>query len=268
MVTAHPGSPRSRDSGLSSSVSSCKFDSLLARFDERTFDMKTTRAVSAALIGIFGWSITAAEPADVEPPWCTEISSADTSPLDRINLVSPGRIATGPALHLELIPGKACDPRKRPPGWCNPNAAAGTHGVLIHRYKSWACVVVPGKGKLATVAGWIPASRWVDDVSASTSTWIGVWQNNSAKLSITSADGLLHIVGNAIWQGISSPHFGSFTFDAPFGSDVVGQSGQSDECEVQIRKVGNFLFAQDNKKCGGMNVSFDGMYRYRGDLKR
>lgn len=71
------------------------------------------------------------------------------------------------------------------------------------------------------------------------------------------------MVGNAIWQGPGDPHFGSFTLEAPLGSDVVGLS---DECEVQIRKVGNFLFALDNKRCGGMNVSFDGLYRYRGDL--
>lgn len=226
--------------------------------------MKTTRAVSAALIGVMGWSIASSTPAEVEPLRCNEGSVADASPLDGIKLVSPGRIAAGPSLHVEMMPGEACDPRKWQPGWCNPNAAAGTSGVLIHRYKSWACIVVPGKGKLATVAGWIPASRWAEGGSASTSAWIGVWQNDHAKLSITSADGRLHVVGNAIWQGAGDPHFGSFTFDAPLGTDVVGLTG---ECEVQIRKVGDFLFAQDNKQCGGMNVSFDGLYRYRGDLK-
>lgn len=44
----------------------------------------------------------------------------------------------------------------------------------------------------------------------------------------------------AMLQGLCDPLFGSFTFDAPLDSDVVGLP---DECEVQIRKVGNFLRA-------------------------
>lgn len=228
--------------------------------------MKTAGPFWAALVGMLGCATAVAEPAGVEPPWCSEVGVGDASLREGVRLVSPGHIAPGPALHLELVPGEACDPQKWQPGWCKPNAAAGTPGVLIHRYKSWACVLVTGKGKLATIAGWIPASRWLADESVSTSahTWIGVWQNGHAKLSITPADGRLRVVGNAIWQGAGDPHFGSFTFEAPAESDVVGLTG---ECEVQIRKVGSFLFAQDNKQCGGTNVSFDGLYRYRGDLK-
>lgn len=221
-------------------------------------------AIGTLLAWACGCAIAAPESADVDPPRCDEISISDSTPLDGVKVVSAGHITPGPALHLELMPGEACDPRLWRPGWCTPNVAGGAAGVQIHRYKSWACVVVPGQGKLATVSGWISASRWSADQSASKTSWVGIWQNDHAKLSVTTTEGRLHLVGNAIWQGVGDPHFGSFEFDATLQTDVVGLSG---ECEVQIRKVGDFLFAQDNKQCGGTNVSFDGLYRYRGDLR-
>ena len=226
--------------------------------------MKRTRAGAVALVAALGSAIASAESADIGPPRCADVGIAAANPVDGVNLVSAGHITAGPALHLELSPGEVCDPRNQRPGGCTPNLGAGVHGVLIHRYKSWRCVVVPTHGKLATATGWIPASRWADDVPAGTRPWVGIWQNGHAKLSITARDGRLHIVGNAIWQGIGDPRFGSFTFDAPMDRDVVGLA---EGCEVQIRKVGNFLFAQDNQQCGGINVSFDGLYRYRGDLR-
>lgn len=34
-------------------------------------------------------------------------------------------------------------------------------------------------------------------------------------------------------------------------------------CQVALRVVGHFLFAADNQNCGGMNVTFNGLYRLR-----
>jgi len=93
---------------------------------------------------------------------------------------------------------------------------------------------------------------------------VGVWQNESAKITVTANQGWLHFVGNAIWQGLTDSHFGSFEFDAKPEGDLVSMA---DGCEVRIRRVGEFLFAQDNQQCGGVNVSFDGLYRFRADLK-
>lgn len=208
---------------------------------------------------------TASADPEPEPPRCTAFNVADSTPLAGVKLVSPGLVAPGVAVHLEIQPGQACVLGHGNPNHCALKVRAGTAGVLIHRYKSWACVVLPADGKIGTQAGWIPESRWAPrGQSAASASWVGIWQNEGAKITVTSNKGRLHIVGKAIWQGLADPHFGSFDFDAiPEGDIVTLDEG----CEVRIRRVGEFLFAQDNQQCGGMNVSFDGLYRLRPELK-
>ena len=38
--------------------------------------------------------------------------------------------------------------------------------------------------------------------------------------------------------------------------------GDADDiCKMTLRLVGEYLIADDNGECGGMNVTFDGVYR-------
>jgi hypothetical protein len=50
---------------------------------------------------------------------------------------------------------------------------------------------------------------------------------------------------------------------APTGNTVVFAGGTPDECRVVLTLLPPFLLAADNMKCGGMNVSFSGVYRKR-----
>jgi hypothetical protein len=36
---------------------------------------------------------------------------------------------------------------------------------------------------------------------------------------------------------------------------------EDDICKLTLRLVGDFLVADDNGECGGVNVTFDGVYR-------
>ena len=226
--------------------------------------MRKSKAVTAIVASVVAWAGAASADQDAVQPRCVAFSVADSSPLAGVKLVSPGHIAPGAVVHPEFQPGQACVPGRGEPNHCASDVKAGTFGILVHRFKSWACVVLPGKGKIGTQTAWIPESRWAADQSVASDSWVGTWQNDGAKITVTSNEGHLHFVGNAIWQGPSDPHFGSFEFDAVPDGDMVSLVGG---CEVRIRRVGAFLFAQDNQQCGGMNVSFDGLYRFRGDLK-
>ncbi|MBV8034781.1 hypothetical protein [Roseateles sp.] len=228
----------------------------------RTHSLGKSIAVTMIVTPLSMWASAALAAQDAGPPRCTTFNVADSTPLAGVKLVSAGRIAPGEAVRPELQPGKPCvlGPGNR----CASEVKAGTAGVLLHRFKSWVCVALPAKGKINTQAGWIPENRWARDQTAATGAWAGIWQNEGAKITVTSSQGRLHFVGGAIWQGLADPHFGSFEFDAVPDGDMVTLT---DGCEVRIRRVGEYLFAQDNQQCGGMNVSFDGLFRFRGDLK-
>jgi hypothetical protein len=143
-------------------------------------------------------------------------------------------------------------------------AHGGVKGVLLHQSGSKVCVGLPGKGKLNTVFGWIPAARWRSTTSEPQpiDQWIGVWQNQSGKITIQRGDGTqLHVVGAGIWGGGSNVHFGDFDItdtpqDGVFASESYG-------CQIAIRIMGDYLVAADNGRCGALNVRFNGMYRLR-----
>jgi hypothetical protein len=228
------------------------------------YGLQKSKAIAALAASVIVWADPASAEREAEPPPCTAFSVADSTPLAGVKLVSAGHIAPGGLVHTVFQPGQACIAERGNPKYCASDVKAGTSGVLLRHFKSWACVVLPGKGKIATQAVWIPQSRWAVDKPVTPGAWVGIWQNEGAKITVTSSEGHLHFVGNAIWQGRTTPHFGSFEFDAVPEGDLVTLV---DECEVRIRRLGEFLFAQENQKCGAMNVSFDGLYRFRADLK-
>lgn len=228
--------------------------------------MQMSKVVAAVVTSLAALSCAASTDQEAGPPSCSAINGEGVPPLDGVRLVSPGHISPGAVVHPEFQPGQACTRGRGNPAPCASDARAGTPGVLIRRFKSWACVALPGAGKIATRAVWIPESRWVQDRQAAPASWVGIWQNESAKITIASRQGRLHVVGAAVWQGplSAAPRLGSFEFDAAPDGDTISLSAG---CEVRIRRVGEFLFAQDNQQCGSMNVTFDGLYRFRSDLR-
>jgi hypothetical protein len=143
-------------------------------------------------------------------------------------------------------------------------AKAGMTGVMWRQAGSQVCVSLPDKGKLNTVYGWIPASRWhgSDSRPQPLDRWVGVWQNETGKITIQQANATqLHMVGAAVWGSPDNQHLGSFELtEAPKDGVVFGDDSG---CKIALRLVGDYLVAADNGYCGGMNVRFNGMYRFR-----
>jgi hypothetical protein len=146
-------------------------------------------------------------------------------------------------------------------------ARGGIPGVELRRIGSSVCIGVPGKGKLATMFGWIPATRWHATGSSPqpAGRWVGVWQNETAKITVqsTNADQLA-ITGHAVrGSGTEGMDFyGDFQLSGkPVNGVLAGPAG--DSCEVAIRLLGEYLVVEDNNACGGMGVTFAGMYRLR-----
>jgi hypothetical protein len=40
--------------------------------------------------------------------------------------------------------------------------------------------------------------------------------------------------------------------------------GEEVDCRVRMRRLGSFLLVEDNRRCGGINVSFSGIYQRSG----
>lgn len=98
-------------------------------------------------------------------------------------------------------------------------------------------------------------------------SWLGEWRyaDNSIKFTNNKLAGWLNVTGNALWRGIGdNVHIGELDDRVKPEGDVVkiGEN-ETDEyaCKVTMRQIGEFLVVDDNMNCGGMNVTFSGVYR-------
>jgi hypothetical protein len=96
------------------------------------------------------------------------------------------------------------------------------------------------------------------DLSEDRSTWMGRWSLGPDYLDISRKGSILHVHGRASYNQGGSKNFGSVDADASLVAD--GAKFEEGGCELALRKVGQLLMASDNGGCGGLNVSFDGIY--------
>ena len=147
-------------------------------------------------------------------------------------------------------------------------ARGGAAGVEVRRVGTSVCVGVSQKGKLGTMFGWIPVSRWhtANSSPQPVSRWIGVWQNETAKITLRSEDDVrLDVQGHAVRDlGLATEDiYGDFAISGEPKNGVVTGTGDENGCKISVRLLGDYLVAADNGACGGMGVSFSGMYRLR-----
>jgi len=94
----------------------------------------------------------------------------------------------------------------------------------------------------------------------------GVWQHENAKITVQSqADGQLDIRGHAVRDlGLGTGEIvGDFEVTGRPLHGVLSGDGDDSGCEVAVRLLGDYLVVGDNGACGGVGVSFNGMYRLR-----
>ncbi len=143
----------------------------------------------------------------------------------------------------------------------------GDELIVSKNYGNYLCSwYQPKKG--AETVGWISRDQlsFGDQNSDPTDKkWLGTWTFADSDLHITKSDetGLLSVKGNAFWHGLGDNiHIGEV--------DAVGKPaenrlslGGSDEydCRIKMQRIGRFLLVSDNGYCGGVNVTFDGVYQ-------
>lgn len=195
--------------------------------------------------------------------YCPAGDNGEAAPTTRIATWKAGTVTEGkPALLRATFDG--------PDSICGGTpcfAQGGVAGLEVRRAGSSVCVGVPQKGKLATMFGWIPAARWnsADSSPQPRSRWAGVWQNETAKITVLSTDdGQLDIKGHAVRDlGLGTEEiYGDFAITGKPEDGVVTGSGDYG-CKVSVRLLGAYLVMADNGSCGGAGVSFSGMYRLR-----
>lgn len=141
--------------------------------------------------------------------------------------------------------------------------------VISRSYSGFGCAwFAPLKG--SPTVGWIKLeSLKFLDVSAQPrlSDWLGEWRyaDNSIKFTNNKLAGYLNVTGDALWHGLGdNVHIGELDDRAAPVNNLL-KIGETDTdeyaCKVTMRLIGEFLIAADNMKCGGVNVTFSGVYR-------
>lgn len=90
--------------------------------------------------------------------------------------------------------------------------------------------------------------------------WVGDWKffDNHLKISVTPDGKRLHVDGSAFWHGVNSEHSGKAEDEAaPTANRLLLNV---DTCQMSVTLLNQHLVATDNRKCGGMNVTFSGVY--------
>jgi len=141
---------------------------------------------------------------------------------------------------------------------------AGDTLVVSRAFGEYLCAwFQPARGY--ETVGWLRADQLElteTDANPPAARWLGEWSLHEDSLTIKrgAKAGELRVEGSAIWHGLGdNVHVGEINDEAaPEGNTLTLED---DICKLTLRLVGDFLIADDNGECGGVNVTFDGVYR-------
>jgi hypothetical protein len=141
--------------------------------------------------------------------------------------------------------------------------------VLVNKRRSgFLCAYFPvdnGDGN----AGWISEQDLVSEPSPDSNPplkgWAGRWMRGDDVIKLRLSGKSLAGHGNAYWpaKNVFPENLGGFDAESrPIGdhAEFVEDAGDSSGCKVTMTLVGTYLVVSDNHVCGGMNVTFDGIY--------
>jgi hypothetical protein len=107
--------------------------------------------------------------------------------------------------------------------------------------------------------------------SPKASDWIGSWVHAGGEISIAHGKGgKLHIEGEQTYPAAQNVHTGVLGADAEasngtiaFAEDgsVAFEEAGDGQCRVRMQRIGPWLLVEDNEACGGIMVTFTGLYR-------
>ncbi len=142
----------------------------------------------------------------------------------------------------------------------------GDKVIVAQRRGAFLCAwYEPRKG--SETVGWILADELIvasDEQAPAFNKWLGNWESNGNSLEISRGieTGSLAITGYAFWMGIGDNiHIGEVDDTGTPHGDLLSFGGQDEyDCRVKMQLVGDFLVVSDNMRCGGANVTFNGVY--------
>ena len=143
----------------------------------------------------------------------------------------------------------------------------GDEVVIGRRIGDFVCAFYPNEG--GGTAGWLKIgslSIHPLDATPPLARWRGNWTDDaSADVTIAMKDGHPYISGEAFWPARPeendwiSIHIGEVN-----GALVISGHRATYEddnlCELELTLLGDFLLIEDNRRCGGANVTFSGVY--------
>jgi hypothetical protein len=118
------------------------------------------------------------------------------------------------------------------------------------------------------IAGFIPVDNletFVEDSAMSIDFAIGTWKYENDSIAIkAAAAGQVTGDGQAYYQTAETVNEGAFSANAPLAvgqKELVFKEGNDESsCVVKLHRRGPYMVASDNGNCGGLNVSFNGVY--------
>lgn len=154
--------------------------------------------------------------------------------------------------------------------------------ILGKSLRDFVCATYVG-AKGFGQSGWLPknaVATIAPQASIDREKWIGRWQAPEKTIAIQpgKAAGTLILSGEATYGTLDPErvkrgaiNVGEFEVTArvpgdafaftPSDGKAMPYDPKADDCGVQLRLQGDYLIAMDNQKCGGMNVTFAGVYR-------
>ena len=148
---------------------------------------------------------------------------------------------------------------------------SGDEVVVNRTLGEFACAWYSPRSGRPTV-GWIKRSDLKFGemlLDASLRAWLGEWTfgENGIEFTENKLAGNLNVTGNATWIGANpgQVHVGELDGRYEPKNGVINYSDGDDEydCKATLRLLGKYLIVSDNLKCGGVNVSFSGIYMRR-----
>ena len=141
--------------------------------------------------------------------------------------------------------------------------------IVSRNFGKWSCVWFQPKKGSETV-GWIASDKLQfieSNRTLETVDWLGKWNYAGNQIEIgkgKTADALT-ITGSAFWKGSGNNiHVGELDESSkPAGNELKIGENETGEygCKVTMRLVGKYLIVSDNLQCGGVNVTFSGVYQ-------
>lgn len=136
--------------------------------------------------------------------------------------------------------------------------------VVSRAFGEYVCAwFQPARGY--ETVGWLRADQLEvseTDAGPAPARWLGEWvlHENGLTIGRGTKAGELRVEGSATWHGVGdNVHVGEIDASAAPAGNTLALG--DDICKLTLRLVGDFLLADDNGECGGVNVTFDGVYR-------